>query len=192
MSLSFGFVSWRLFLEKEYRKKNSDWTWVHTAADMLWNLVFISVRVVTLALFAAYEPYYFWGLIAAQIVIVIIVIFSSCVRNDKKHSMLYHFFASCFAGFGMVFNMFFAHPNFEVLYGVYLLYWMLVFIENTVMILLWFIWCSDLDLWYHNVAIGCLIPAYVLVIKSIQCYFYNNERISLRWKFYDPVFYKNT
>ena len=177
-------------LEKE-KSDNWEWDWKHATADMLWNLVFISARVVTLALFAAYEPYYFWSLIVAQIVIVTIVIFSICIRNDNTHSVFYHFIISCFTGFGMVFNMFFAHPNIAVPYGVYLLYWLLIFIENTVMILLWFIWSSELDLWYHNVAIGCLIPAYVLalIIKSIQCYFYNDERISLSWKFYDPIFY---
>ena len=175
VSLSFGFVSWRLFLEKE-KSENWEWNIIHTAADMLWNLIFITARVITLALFASYEPYWFWGFIVAQIVVVTIIVFSIGLRTSIKdhyygHLLPYHILTSCFTGIGMVFNMFFAHPS-PVKFRIYLLYWTLMFIEDTVMISLWFVWSSDLGLWYHDVAIGCIIPVHVvaLIIKSIQCF----------------------
>ena len=192
VSLSFGFVSWRLFLEKE-KSENWEWNIIHTAADMLWNLIFITARVITLALFASYEPYWFWGFIVAQIVVVTIIVFFIGLRSEyNSHSLPYHFLTSCFTGFGMVFNMFFAHPA-PVKFRIYVLYWILMFIEDTVMISLWFVWTSDLGLWYHYVAIECIIPAHVLalIIKSVQCYFYNDCEVSFdgKGKFYDPTFY---
>ena len=159
--------------------------WIDAAVDVVWNLIFISARVITLALFASYQITWFWGLIIAQMVVVAIIISSLFHRNtDDEHSVFYRLFASCFSGIGMVFNMFSAHPI-PVKFYVYLVYWAFMFIEDTVMISLWYTWTESLGLWYHDVAIGCVIPAHIvaLVIKSVQCYFYNEQEVRWDWKF---------
>ena len=177
----------------ERKGRQLEWNSAHTALDMLWNLIFITARVITLALFASYEPYWFWGFIIAQIVVVTIIVFFIGLRSEyNSRSLPYHFLTSCFTGFSMVFNMFFAHPAL-VNFRIYVSYWTLMFIEDTVMISLWFVWSSDIGLWYHNVAIECIIPAHVLalIIKSAQCYYYSGRDISCdgTGKFYHPVFY---
>ena len=55
------------------------------------------------------------------------------------------------------------------------------------MITLWYQWSSDLDLWYHDVAISCLLIAYFLslIIKTVHCYFYNGRNQNIfKWNFY--------
>ena len=176
LSLSNGFAIWRAFLAEE---ENWEWTWTDTAADILWNITSISPRVITLALFASYEPYWFWALIITQIVIISVLTFAYVIVNEiNPRNTLYHFLMYCFTGIGMVFNMFFAHPI-TIPFGAFLWYWLLMFIENTVMILLWYQWSSELGLWYHEFAVSCLMmaPFLPLIIKSIHCYFKNKFKL---------------
>ena len=51
------------------------WNWKDMVVDMVWNVLAISSRVFTLALFASYRLYWFWGLVGAQIAITSPVIF---------------------------------------------------------------------------------------------------------------------
>ena len=176
ISLRNGFSTWRSFLAEE---EIWEWTWKDTAADILWNITSISPRVIILALFASYEPYWFWGLIITQIVIISVLIFALVIaRKIEPRNPLYHLFMACFTGIGRVFNMFFAHPI-TIPFGAYLWYWLLMFIETTVMILLWYQWSSVLGLWYHEFAVSCLMmaPLLPLIIKSLHCYFKNDLKL---------------
>ena len=170
LSLSNGFATWRSFLAEE---EIWEWTWKDTATDILWNVTSISPRVIILAFFASYEPYWFWGLIITEIVTISVLIFAFVIVTEiEPRNPLYHFFMACFTGIDMVFNMFFAHAI-TISFGAYLWYWLLMFIENTMMILLWYQWSSDLGLWYHELAVSCLMmaPFLPLIIKSLHCYF---------------------
>ena len=76
--------------------------------------------------------------------------------------------------------------SFFLEFYVYVLYWFVTMIENTVLISLWFVWSSDLGLWYHDVAIGCIISSYLLsfVIELTHSYFNNERQYNiLEWKF---------
>ena len=50
MSLCLGFVTWRQ--HTEMITYNKAWIWVGMTVDMVWNILFISPRVIALALFA--------------------------------------------------------------------------------------------------------------------------------------------
>ena len=185
VSLSVGFATWRSY--QETKGNTTKWNWKHMAADLVWNGLSISARVITMALFASYEPYWFWGLIGGQILIAFLCVGHYGTRRDKELGFLYHAFMSSFTAVGMVFNMFLAYTIIHVPFPVYLFYWSLMFIENTVMITLWYQWSSNLDLWYHDVAISCLLIAYFLslIIKTLHCYFYNGRNQNIfEWNFY--------
>ena len=193
LSLSFGFVTWRDFQETEETKKDYNWDGKDMTADMVWNVFAISARVITLALFAAYQSNWFWGLIGGQILVVFLCLgsYANKKMEDEKRDFLYHAFMSSFTAVGMVFNMFLAY-SISVPFPVYLFYWLVMFIENTVMITLWYQWSSNLGLWYHDVAISCIVIAYIvsLIIKTVHCYFYNRKRGDdiknkmFRWNFF--------
>ena len=185
VSLSYGFVSFRQEVEEELG--NSDWTWKDMVVDMVWNILTISSRVVALSLFATYELYWFWGLVGSQIVVVTVV----CFVFDRIHTVTSNFlmglFFSLVTGVGMVFRMFITF-NMKVYFYFYLLYWFLIFTENTAMISLSYVWSSDLGFWYHEWAISGVIVVYFLslIVKVLHCYFYNrNEKNIMKWMYSD-------
>ena len=117
LSLSIGFATWRQFTEDSRSRK-------HIGVDILWNIISISPRVIALALFASFEPYWFWELVISQLLIVTVIAFIAAWKEDKKptriedtqevgdckqregkEGRLFDFFMSCFTGTGMVFNM---------------------------------------------------------------------------------------
>ena len=176
LSLCYGFVTWRQVSEE--MDGNTDWTWKDMAVDMVWNILSVSPRVIALAVFASFQLYWFWGLVITQILITFIVSFSHFYRNDQMNSIedfFDWFLVSSFLGMGSIFTMF---AVFTVTFQVYLLYWVVMFIENTVMISIWYQWSSDFGLWYHDWAISFVITAYVvsLIIKCVHCYFYEPNR----------------
>ena len=74
----------------------------------------------------------------------------------------------------------------EMKFYLYISYWVLTFVENTVMISLWFEWVTHLQLWYHNVAMSCIIAGCVfsLIVKTIHCYFRNEHKLNIcKWHF---------
>ena len=154
------------------------------AVDLLWNVLAISPRVITLALFASYQLYWFWGLVIGQIVVVtVIFLFYAFCADQSKDNVLGLIVSSFCLSVGMIFNMAVAG---QMKFYVYILYWFVTMIENTVLISLWFVWSSDLGLWYHDVAIGCIISSYLLsfVIEFSHSYFYNDRQCDvLQWYF---------
>ena len=71
LSLSFGFTTWRKVLEKD---EGENWTLIDTVGDFVWNALTVIPRVITLALFATYQQYWFWGLIGGQIVLSMMIV----------------------------------------------------------------------------------------------------------------------
>ena len=70
-------------------------------------------------------------------------------------------FYSFYVGVGMVFNVIWVF-DLNLYFYVYLLYWLLMFTETTLMITLWYIWTDSLGFWYHNAAIVGVIGFCVL------------------------------
>ena len=169
--------------------KNS-WTKKDMAIDFIWNTFAISPRVLALALFASYQPYWFGGLIVAHILVSIIV---NCLLLCKSgwlnnvSDIMDFLFMNLLSSIGMVVNMFLC--QFSVDFPVFLFYWCLMFIENVVMISLWYQWSTGFGLFFHELPLIFVIVAYVLslIIKCAHCYFYrsNVRQINiLKWKFF--------
>ena len=195
LSLCSRFVTYRTLLEEH------DWTCIDLVTDMVWNILSVSPRVIALALFASYELYWFWGLVITQIGIVIIcyTLFHYFNTDDVDLQGVCGFFfmliLNTFTGMGWVFTMF-AVLN-TVTFPIYLLYWVVIFVENTIIISLWHQWSDKLGVWYHNVALFYVIIAYAVsaIIKFVHCYFYKpnkNEKNIFKWKFFHEVTVENT
>ena len=185
LSLSCGFVSWRKLMEVETR-----WAKKDIAFDFIWNTFAISPRVIALGLFSSYQCYWFGGLIAAQILVSIIVnyllLYNSSLLNDDGGKIRLSFM-SLLLSIAMVVNMF--HGPCSVSFTYYIIYWCLMFIENVVMISLWYQWSTDFRLFFHDLAIIFVIIAYVfsLILKSAHCFFYETnlgQKNLLKWKFF--------
>ena len=156
---------------------------------MVWNLLSVSPRVIGLALFASYQLYWFWGLVIAQVItafILIIVVRYPKDGFDDAMDFLGTLLSCFFNSLGLIFTMISIE---SVAFPVYLLYWVVMLIENTVMISLWHQWSDELGFWYHNLALLYVIIAYVvsLIIKSVHSYFYEpnkSEKNIFKWKFF--------
>ena len=90
-----------------------------------------------------------------------------------------------FVSIGNVFTMF-------VVTGMplplYILYWIVMFIENTVMMSMWHFWSETFGFWYHDIVVRFVITAYAasFLIKFIHCCFYKPNRETgniLKWYF---------
>ena len=156
--------------------------------DMVWNVLVISPRVVALALFASHQLHWFWGLIGAQVFITTAASLAYERLSQSKEDCIIDVFYSFYIGVGMIFNVIWVF-DLNLYFYVYLLYWLLMFAENTVMIALWYSWSEGLGFWYHKAAIIGVIGACVfsLVVKGAHCYFYKSnskEKNLLKWMFY--------
>ena len=156
--------------------------------DMVWNVLVISPRVVALALFASHQLHWFWGLVGAQVFITTTASLAYERLSESKEDFIIDIFYSFYIGVGMIFNVIWVF-DLNLYFYVYLLYWLLMFAENTVMIALWYSWSEGLGFWYHNAAIIGVIGTYVfsLVVKAAHCYFYKSnskEKNLLKWMFY--------
>ena len=185
MSLCFGFVTHRKLLEGE-----NDWNWKDMVVDMLWNVFSICPRVIALALFASYQLYWFWGIVGVQVAICTVIFGCLLICNEGECSGCGDLILNlCFLlpmglcpSLGYVFTMYVVT---SVPFSVYLLYWAVMFIENTVMISLWYQWSDDLGLSYHDIMLYFVILAYLisLLIKCVHCYFYSsNSETKKIWK----------
>ena len=79
MSLCLGFATVRQIKEEETKQ---NWTRKDMVVDVVWNLLSVSPRVITLALFSSYQLYWFWGLIIAQVIIVLISLIVFTYHED--------------------------------------------------------------------------------------------------------------
>ena len=150
LSLCIGFVTYRKMLNGE------EWTLADMVVDMLWNVFSVSPRVIALVLFASYKLYWFWGIVAAQVGFgVIISSVCSLLKQESNHQrankIISLFKVICkglFISMGNVFTMFVATSLF---FPIYILYWIVMYIENAVMMSFWHSWSENLGLWYHDI-----------------------------------------
>ena len=145
MSLSLGFMTYRD--DVEYMQGR--WTWKDMAVDMVWNILSISPRVIALVLFASYQLYWFWGLVITHIVGVTVFVFIVTRFMTHVYNLFESVFYSIVSGMVSIFTLF-VTLFVKVRFHYYLLYWIVTFVENTVMISLWYQWSSDFGFWYHG------------------------------------------
>lgn len=173
LSLSWGVVTTRaLALDKDEYKLG----YFDVVLDMIWNLLAISSRVITLALFATKYLDWFIGFSAGQLVvwgIVQICFKGSFFENTGIDSSIFSTVLLCLFGLiGSLVNIF----TFDIdnrsnkQYRIYCTYWVTTLIENIVYVTLWYVSTKSENLWYHVLAIAYVIPAYVLsfLIKSLH------------------------
>ena len=181
LSLSFGFVSRRQFVEEDH--KNEKWNWKHMVIDMVWNVLSISPRVIAFAFFASFELSWFWGIVGFQIVIAVVISFWYN-RFNGDTDLLTIILRSIYEGVGLQFTM---CTIFQIRFWFYLFYWLFTLIEITVLISLWYVWSSDLGLWYRDVTIGCVISGYFLslLVKTLHTSYWNvGWKNILSWRYY--------
>ncbi len=157
LSISWGAVALTsLLIDTEY--KICDYTF-----DMLWNVLAISSRVITLALFASQYKYCF-----AAVVTVICILWAAAIiymeRDEISHA--HECIPGLVQGIGYTFNIFQVslHDKESVIVGFkwYMLYWCVTMVQNIVLISVWFSAVSDADPWYRIPALVYVIVAYVL------------------------------
>ena len=147
--------------------------------DMLWNALSVSPRVITLALFASYEVHWFWYIAGTHIVVMMGASYFLYRGNDTGDAahIIANILLSAMVGIGCLFNL--CESGIEPTgFPVYLVYWIIMFAENTVMISLWYHWSNDLDLWYHDIVVTFVIVTYLLslVVECLHAYFYNGRK----------------
>ena len=181
-SLSLGFITYR----EDAEFLSSYWGRMDMTVDMVWTLISVSPRVIALVLFASYQLYWFWGLVITQFVgVTVFVCISSRLRGYD--TLFESVFYAIVTGMGSLFTMFVA-LDMTVHFYYYLFYWIVTFIENTVMISLYYQWSSSFGFWYHNWAIDCVVGVYVLslIVKVVHSYFYNDREKDVReWTYFD-------
>ena len=140
--------------------------------DMVWNILSVSPRVITLALFASYEVHWFWYIGGTHVVVMTGVSYFVNRDNERRYVSL-----STLIGFGCLFN-FCSLAQQEIRFRVYLLYWLIMFTENIVMISLWYHWSSYFDLWYHDIVLVFVIVMHLLslVVECLHAYVYNGRK----------------
>ena len=165
--------------------------------DMLWNILSASPRVIALAMFACYEVHWFWYIGGTHVVVMTGVSYFFDRGNEERDAMdiIWCIALAAWMGFGCLFN-FCSLTQQSIRFRVYLLYWLMIFIENTLMISLWYHWSKALDLWYLGIVDSFITLGYPvsLAVECLHAYFYNGrERIPgiCKWFFHPGVKQKN-
>ena len=174
LSVSFGFVTFR---QATLQDTDWNWTWKDVVVDMVWNIMSISSRVIALTLFASYEVHWFWSIAGTHTVFMIGVSYF-LERGDNSRDaakVCVHMGGAAWMGFGSLFN-FCADSGQPKRF--YFMYWLIMFIENTTMISLWYQWTIGLGLWYHDAALVFVIVVHLLslVVECLHAYFYNDRK----------------
>ena len=139
--------------------------------ELIWNILCISSRVIALALFATVQTHWFAGLFAMIILFALPHTSSIGDVNDRGETdyCVYISLVILFAS-NSVFNIFLPSMYFtyHLPYLAYAVYWLLMMVENTVFITIWYISVNGQDLWYHTPAIVYVIVAYLLsfIVKT--------------------------
>lgn len=169
LSLSFGFMMWRKHVPELNLRSCSvhSFSWKDMVVDLIWNILVLSSRVLALALFAGSTLLGFLGLASVQVMVGFAYAYSEMEKNNRSS-----LFPLCFA-VSSIFNLQ-AYYKVTISFKTYLLYWLVMFVENTVLILLWFHWSADRGLWYHEAVLIWVIWACFasFLVECAHMYFY--------------------
>ena len=181
-SLSRSSVTLKRVDDKE---EGEDSTLLDYFLELIWNILCISSRVIALALFASVQRYWFAGVVTFQVVVLSLVfgLRLSEELDDCFETFLF-ILLSITLGTNSVFNIFLPAEYYDRM--PYLLYWLLMMIENTVFITIWYTSTAGLGLWYHDPAIAYVIIAYFLsfILKTFHSCIkdYNKNEDIRKWK----------
>ncbi len=176
------------------KKEGEDSNLLDYFLELIWNILCISSRVIVLALFASVQRYWFAGLISCQVVLFSILFFFKFIHSewfksritDKIDNFL-HLLLIIILGTNSVFNIFLPAEYYDRMpYLLYAFYWLLMMIENTVFITIWYTSSAGLGLWYHNPALAYVIIAYFLsfILKTFHTWIkdYNKNEDIRKWE----------
>ncbi len=148
--------------------------------NFIWFALSISSRVLCLAVFAARLRLWFMAIIVSQMTVVITLLLwaegTTCQSSWRENFS--NFISACCYAFIMNFTYIFvlcdSYKKLSLLtYKVYTSYWIITFVQNLVMVVLWYIDSMGEDLWYHDVilvyTISAYVCAYVFRIIYTQC-----------------------
>ena len=135
--------------------------------EMIWNMLCISSRIIVLALFASVQTYWFAGLISGQVVLFSSLFLCTILLHAGIHSKLYVFASillSILLGINTIFNIFLPAKVYDIRlpYLLYAVYWIIMMVENTILITIWYHSTNELEMWYHVPAIVYVVIAYIL------------------------------
>ena len=142
---------------------------------MLWNILSVSPGVFALVLFASSEVRWFWYIGGTHVVVMAGVIYFLDHGDERRNTcklISWDIALSAWVGFGCLFN-FCSLAQQEIRFRVYLLYWLIMFTENTVMIPLWYHWSN---VGYDLVIIVIVMYPLSLVIECLHAYLYYGRK----------------
>ncbi len=163
LSISWGATAFKAMYDSEGGKP---FTTLDYILEMAWNILAISCRVITLALFASQYRYWFAGVVVVQCVLWIGAIMciereeiSDCSGNIMRITL----------GIGCTFNVILVGGQ-KSWYVFYSIYWFVTMIQNAILIYIWIAATADTQLWYRMPAIIYVFVAYFVsfIIKIIH------------------------
>ena len=172
-------ISWGAVRLKRSRDQDDDgedeevyWGALDYICDMTWNVLCISSRVITLALFASSEKYWFAGIMTAHIAIALVIYLYLTYKIEYYEVIFEMVLISVPCTISAIFNISLTYVPRLRTYKIYLCYWIMILIENTILISIWYTQTSDDSLWYHTPAIVYVLTAYSMsfFIKTHQTY----------------------
>ncbi len=155
--------------------------------DMVWNLLCMSSRVIVLALFASRFILEFWVLISFHFAVISSIFFEKTYKKDNTCIRCEKLCEGCFQsllyGIGCsFFNMIQVTVRRHNLrsYRVYVLYWLIMTLENTILIVVWYWKVETEGLWYDVPAIVYVVTAYTtsFFVKTWHVCYRNHNRVT--------------
>ncbi len=170
MSTSLVSISWGAVCTSNLFHKKLYTVFDHIS-EMIWNILAISCRVITLTLFASQFKYVFGAVVVGQLLFWLIMIFYAERKNIN--STEFPVIVKMGQTIGYTFNLLqiSGDENSPILrYPWYLFYWMVTMIQNAIMILIWFNATADMNLWYGSLAVHYVLIAYPvsLLVKTFH------------------------
>ena len=189
LSISWGATVFKNMMDSDegYYDPPRPFTVLDYILEMTWNILAISCRVITYALFASQYRYWFAGVVVVQFVLwteaIMYIDISDCVDNIVRIAQ----------GIGYTFNIILVSvqsvfssvdPSFVIRYPWYVFYWFITMLQNTIMISIWFTATADTELWYRIPAIAYVIVAYFvsLLVKTFHTSIMKHNKGKFMWK----------
>ncbi len=182
LSISWGATSFKADEELLNRMNLLDFV-----VELIWNILCISSRIIALSLFATIYRYWFAGIVIVHIIIIFFATLLKWFKDPNKNSgaaaSVGGFIFSLGFGIGYLFNILLVELAFES-YVFYMCYWLVLMAETIILITVWYIETKGEDLWYHEVSIACIIPAYFIsfVIKTLHVSTFERNKEESIWK----------
>ncbi len=189
LSISWGATSFKAEGEEEDDAEISFET-MDYIMDLVWNILCISARILALSLFATVYRYWFAGIVTFHITIIfIMMVFNRNIDTSMDTGDWVSFVIfSLGLGIGYLLNILMVSYNQVSLvfqtYVFYFCYWMVLMIETTILISIWYAENQDNDLWYNDVAIAYVITAYSIsvAIKTFHVSTFQQNKGKPIWK----------